>query len=51
MQGEQDTADNHQSTLNLNTHTELVQLRKENEQLRMEREILKNSLLGQPSSI
>ncbi len=41
--GTQDTADNDHSTLNLNTHAELVQLRKENEQLRMEREILKKA--------
>ncbi len=40
--GAQDTADSH-STLNLNTHAELVRLRKENEQLRMEREILKKA--------
>lgn len=41
--GPEDKANKNPSTLKLSAHDELLQLRKENEQLRMEREILKKA--------
>ena len=41
--GPEDKANKSPSTLKLSAHDELLQLRKENEQLRMEREILKKA--------
>lgn len=42
-QGPEEKATKNHSALNLTAHDELLQLRKENEQLRMEREILKKA--------
>ncbi len=53
-QGPDKKATKNHSALNLNAQDELLQLRKENEQLRMEREILKrpqSSLRKKPNKI
>lgn len=42
-QGPEDVTSKNNVVLNLTAHDELIQLRKENEQLRMEREILKKA--------